>query len=423
MLWRRALSESGDLSPEEKTLQRRLALKRGESLQESIASRCPVEGSLPPLEIKQEVSPSADLTPLNSSKGQSSFRDASFISPVIQKQELPPLVHSPVVTPPAAVEPMSPTMTATYFGAPARDQFFQRYQYLSRQHSLQLSPLNGKQSKSDPLVFEYKEPSPQSHPREEIDLSLRPRTPDVATLSKAYGLTTASSPRSKYIYECISSHLNPRPSLLIRKKFSTEIRLEHYGMGDSMAIRLSAVLADLPMVTVLNLCDNNLTDVGLKPLLEKIGAMPNLVELNLSENGIGPFAADALGRYLNRRPATLRRLLLRKSNVDDFEGEKFVHSLIGNSSIIELDLSHNLLGHAELLNVVRPNFVTATEAIAKLLQSELCCLQELKLSWNMIRLDSAVQLSHSLAANRSLTYLDLSYNGIGQQGYHTHTFH
>jgi hypothetical protein len=191
-------------------------------------------------------------------------------------------------------------------------------------------------------------------------------------------------------------------------------------MGDNMAIRLSAVLADLPLVTVLNLCDNNLTDVGLKPLLDKIGVMPNLVELNLSENGIGPLAAEALGRYLSRRPKTLRRLLLSKSNVDDFEGEKFVLALLGNSSIVELDLSHNLLGHAELLNVVRPNLVTAAEAMATLLQSETCRLQELKLSWNMIRLDSAVQLSRSLAFNQSLTHLDLSYNGIGHHGY-THT--
>jgi hypothetical protein len=370
-----------------------------------------MEGSLPPLEIKEEEateasSQSANCTPLNSSKDKFSFRDSSRITPVAQKQELPPI-------PQPSVEPISPRMATTYFGAPARDQFFQRYQYLSRQHSLQLSPLNPKQST---LVFENKSTS-QSFARNEIENSLRPITPDVSILSKGYGLTTPSSPRSKYIYECITSHLNPRPSLLIRKKLSNEVRLEHYGMGDNMAIRLSAVLADLPMVTVLNLCDNNLTDAGLTPILDQIGVMPNLVELNLSENGIGPLAAEALGRYLSRRPMTLRRLLLSKSNVDDFEGEKFVLALIGNPSIVELDLSHNLLGHAELLNVVRPNLVTAAEAMAKLLQSETCRLQELKLSWNMIRLDSAVQLSRSLADNQSLTYLDLSYNGIGQQGY------
>jgi hypothetical protein len=213
------------------------------------------------------------------------------------------------------------------------------------------------------------------------------------------------------------SHLNPRPSLLIRKKISNELRLDHYGMGDSMAITLATVLADLPMVTLLNLCDNNLTDLGLKPLLDKIVVMPNLVELNLSENAIGPLAAEGLGRYLSRKPTIpLRRLFLSKSNVDDYEGERFVNALLGNSTIVELDLSHNLLGHAELLNVVKPNLVTAAEAIAKLLLSESCRLQELKLSWNMIRLDSAVQLSRSLAFNNSLTYLDLSYNGIGQLG-------
>lgn len=402
MLWRRALSSLDgyqELSPEEEMLQKRLARKREEVAGERVGERC-----LPPLHLTPEKPQdhSLESTPLNTSKEPFSTRNPKLLTPLPQRS--PKMQEQE--TPSVKEEIISPSQASTYFGVPAREQFFQRYQWLSRQHSLQLSPMNSKQ-KSGTLIFEEdKLDSLRNVSKFTQDESIKMDSP----------LGTPTSPRSKYIFECIASHLNPRPGLLIRKKLTNELKLSHYGMGDQMAIKLSAVLADLPMVTVLNLADNHLTDVGLKPLLDQIVTMPNLVELNLSENTIGPLAAEALGKYLRRPALPLKRLLLCKSNVDDFEGEKFVQALVGNQTIVELDLSQNLLGHAELLNVVRPNLITAAEALAVLLQQDTCKLQELKLSWNMIRLDSAVQLSQSLAINSSLTYLDLSYNGIGQNG-------
>jgi hypothetical protein len=112
----------------------------------------------------------------------------------------------------------------------------------------------------------------------------------------------------------------------------------------------------------------------------------------------------------------LERLILRKADVDDFEGERFVTALIGNEMIKELDLSNNLIGHAEILNTVMPDLLTATEAIAELLRTPTCRLETLKLSWNMIRLDSGIDLAKSLEINASLTYLDLRYNSLGHDG-------
>jgi hypothetical protein len=183
-----------------------------------------------------------------------------------------------------------------------------------------------------------------------------------------------------------------------------------------MAARLAESLKSLPYVSYINVCDNNLSDAGLKPLVDAIVKMPQIIHLDLSENTVGPMSATALGRYLAGENCTLERLILRKANVDDFEGERFVDALMGNSIIRELDLSHNLLGHAELLNTVRPNLVTAAEAIANLLRTPSCRLDTLKLAWNMIRLHSGVDLARSIAKTTTLTYLDLSYNALGQEG-------
>lgn len=183
-----------------------------------------------------------------------------------------------------------------------------------------------------------------------------------------------------------------------------------------MAERLAESLRLLPYVTHINVSDNNLSDVGLQPLVEAIVKMPQIVHLDLSQNTVGAKSAAALAKYLSGDNCTLERLILRKSNVDDFEGERFVNALIGNSIIRELDLSHNLLGHAELLNTVRPNLITAAEAIANLLRTPTCRLDTLKLAWNMIRLNSGVDLARSVAKTNTLTHLDLSYNALGQDG-------
>lgn len=66
------------------------------------------------------------------------------------------------------------------------------------------------------------------------------------------------------------------------------------GMGDDMAVMLAESLRDLPYVQSINLADNNLTDMGLAPILEAITTIPDMLELDLSQNTIGPMAAAAL---------------------------------------------------------------------------------------------------------------------------------
>eukprot|EP01038_Epipyxis_sp_PR26KG_P005859 gene5859-8083_t len=224
------------------------------------------------------------------------------------------------------------------------------------------------------------------------------------------------SPRSRYIDSCIRKRLNPRASLILRKKFTKKLNVSHYGMGDEMAILFAEAIVDIPFIESLNIEDNNLTDKGLKPLVLTIRKMKDLIDLNVSYCTIGPEAAAALAEYLSDPTCPLERFVLRRADVDDGECERFITALKTNRYLKELDLGENLIGSAENLNAVMPDIVTGGEAIADLLTSDGCALTSLKLDWNMLRLDGAVTLCSSLSANSTLTHLDLSFNSLGTQG-------
>jgi Ran GTPase-activating protein (RanGAP) involved in mRNA processing and transport len=226
----------------------------------------------------------------------------------------------------------------------------------------------------------------------------------------------ALSPRSHYIDSCIRKRLNPRASLILRKRFTRELNLKHLGMGDKMALLLAEAIVNVPYIHSLNVRDNNLNDEGLSAIVNAIQNMTELVELDMSYNVIGSKAANSLAAYLSIESCPLERLVLQKADVDDDECRDFVMSLLTNRKLKEIDLSENLVGSSENLNTVMPDLTTGGEALAELLQTQDCPLQTLKLGWNLIRLDGAATLCSSLSVNQSLTYLDLSYNSLSNNG-------
>lgn len=177
------------------------------------------------------------------------------------------------------------------------------------------------------------------------------------------------SPRSRFISSCVREGLNPRASLVLRKRMSTHLNLSHLSIGDKVAKILAESLVDLPDVESIDISDNVLTDLSLVPFLKSVSTISTLKELNLSSNVIGPKAAKAISSYLSCPTCPLKRLILQKADVDDYECERFITSITGNSTLIEIDLSGNLIGSAEALNTVRPDLITGGEAIAALLRS------------------------------------------------------
>lgn len=87
----------------------------------------------------------------------------------------------------------------------------------------------------------------------------------------AVDLTIPISPRSRYIDGCIRNGLNPRAALVLRKNLNRNISLQHHGIGDQRGVLLAETLsAGLPFVSLINIADNNLTDVSLTPILKAI---------------------------------------------------------------------------------------------------------------------------------------------------------
>ena len=225
-----------------------------------------------------------------------------------------------------------------------------------------------------------------------------------------------TSPRTTYLTGCMQERLNPRASLLLRRNFTKELNLQHHGMGDAMAQLLAESLRGIPYIQSINIMDNMLTDVGMGPIIMSAMGIPGLLELNLSQNEIGPVSARALFDYLQSETCPLQRLILKSADVDDFECERFVEAIKLNKSLKELDLASNKIGSAENLNTVMPDLVTGGEAIAELLRLPECNLTKLNLEWNMLRLDGAIDLAKAISINTTLKHLDLSYNSLSTEG-------
>jgi len=121
-----------------------------------------------------------------------------------------------------------------------------------------------------------------------------------------------------------------------------------------------------------------------------------------------------LADYLSRADCPILKLTLQAADVDDGECFRFVQALSTNQNLKELDLSHNKLGSSEAMKTVMNNVPTGGEALAIFIKSDSCRLHTLKVAWNSIRLESAKAFCKSVAFNSTLTYIDLSYNGLGQ---------
>lgn len=220
-----------------------------------------------------------------------------------------------------------------------------------------------------------------------------------------------NTPRSLYYREVVKNKLLPLPLLLRKETYPLGLHLSHKGLGDDRIWPAIQVVERLPAMQTIDLSDNRLTDKTLMPLALKLHKLTNLTHLDLSFNKIDESSA-AIMQYLRDPACQLRTLLLNGADVDDNECGNLAAAISENKSIRTLGLAKNLIGQAELLNVVYPDLVTGGEALGEMLKVN-TTLIKLDLSWNSIRLDSAIALAQSLEMNTTLKTLLLSYNAFG----------
>ena len=106
---------------------------------------------------------------------------------------------------------------------------------------------------------------------------------------------------------------------------------------------------------------------------------------------------------------------MRKADIDDGECHNFVEVLKHNATLTFIDMSENLLGKDENLNAVNPDIITGGESLAMLLTEGDCALTHLIISWNMIRMEGAVDIGNSLRGLKNLIHLDISFNSFAAE--------
>ena len=84
------------------------------------------------------------------------------------------------------------------------------------------------------------------------------------------------SARTKFLRGCVEKGVLPQPSLIIRRKITTTLNVSSLGMGNEMARLLAEALDNLPLLVGLLIADNNLTDEGLVPIVNKLALCRNL---------------------------------------------------------------------------------------------------------------------------------------------------
>lgn len=219
------------------------------------------------------------------------------------------------------------------------------------------------------------------------------------------------SPRSMYLREVDKNNLLPLSLLLRKENKPLGLYLGHRGLGDDRLLPVVQVLEKLPALQTIDLSDNRLTDKTLTMFAVKLQELHSLTYLDLSYNKIDE-SSSVIMDYIIHPRCKLNALILNGADVDDNECGNLAKAISLNKTIQILGLAHNLIGKSEILNVLHPDLITGGEAIGEMLKVN-TTLTKLDLSWNAVRLESAIALAESLEVNTTLKTLLLAYNSFG----------
>ena len=149
---------------------------------------------------------------------------------------------------------------------------------------------------------------------------------------------------------------------------------------------------------IINLSDNEISDIGAETISEYLKNNICLLELNLSKNRIGCNGITAIAKAIQVN-VSLQKFNISSCKVADDGAAAISDSLKHNDLLQELNLSQNNISSS------------GAEKIAEAIQMNVT-LQKLDISYNRISDDGAAAISDALKYNNSLQVLDMSYNKI-----------
>ena len=152
---------------------------------------------------------------------------------------------------------------------------------------------------------------------------------------------------------------------------------------------------------IIDLSNNRISHIGAATIGEYLKNNIFLLELNLSENNIGPNGIIAIAKAIEVN-ASLQKFDISCCGVAD-GAAAISGALKCNHSLQELDLSWNNFSNDGTKEIAEATKVNVT-------------LQKLDISHNRISDDGAAAISGALKCNHSLQELDLSWNNISNDG-------
>ena len=188
-----------------------------------------------------------------------------------------------------------------------------------------------------------------------------------------------------------------------------DLRLARQGIGDRLGIELAQTIEAIPRLIHIDLTENRLTDVSLRPIIKAVADRSDVETLTLGENKIDRAAAEALRWYIRDSGCRLKSLGLSHADVDDEELTSFVVALEHNHYLTSLDLSRNLIGQ-------KGGEGSGVPILAEFLENHACHLQFLDISWNFVKGADAERLGRAIGWNETLTHLDLTGNSFSCKG-------
>jgi Ran GTPase-activating protein (RanGAP) involved in mRNA processing and transport len=203
----------------------------------------------------------------------------------------------------------------------------------------------------------------------------------------------------------------PIDSIVEKFENTTNLVLNHCGLGDKGAEALAATLKVNHSITMLSLVDNWITPAGAKFLLEELMGNKNIQHVDLSKNKLGNRASclgtqvscgALLGRLLQRN-STITSLILSDNGIGDVDVMKISEGLLDNVSLNLLDLSHNEIG------------INGGGAIAAVLKQN-AELGKLYLAWNRLGSKGSLLVLDGLERNNTIKIFDISWNGVDDFG-------
>ncbi|KAJ2456047.1 Ran GAP Rna1 [Coemansia sp. RSA 2336] len=197
-----------------------------------------------------------------------------------------------------------------------------------------------------------------------------------------------------------------------------ELRLN----GNTIGAEAAKVLADvlktkktLKVATLHDIFTGRLKDEVKESVIAicaALGELPELIEVNLSDNAFGPLGAEAMSSFLSKH-TILQVLKLNNNGLGIQGGTTIARALLQSQAESEKQGKtpslHTLVcGRNRLENGSAPEFAKAFEALKS--------LREVRMPQNGIRPEGIAELIGGLAHNRELSVLDLQDNTFTHAG-------